>query len=268
MKIKKEVIYFLLLLVIILPLIFGISFKIKPTEPVINFFQEINSLKKGSFIVVTISFDPSTKAELLPMLDALTYHLFKNDIIPVYMNPLNANVTNLGYLSIKKIARKMKKKENSDYYYLGFVPGDKSALQDMGEDFYSVYKKTFDGKDLENFNIFKNIQKISDFSLLIDLADGNSTLDLLTYINTKYGVPMASGVTAVMASEYYPYLNSGQLLGLLGGLRGAAEYETLLDMSAKARRGMSAQTFAHILIFILIIIGNYEYFKGKRHGNN
>ena len=43
-----------------------------------------------------------------------------------------------------------------------------------------------------------------------------------------------------MAPDLYPFLDSGQLKGLLGGLAGAAEYETLIDRSGQATKGMSA----------------------------
>ncbi len=40
-----------------------------------------------------------------------------------------------------------------------------------------------------------------------------------------YKVPVAGGVTAVSIPGRMPYLQSGQLSGILAGLRGAAEYE-------------------------------------------
>jgi len=71
-------------------------------------------------------------------------------------------------------------------------------------------------------------------------------------------------VTAVMGPENYPYLNSGQLKGLVAGLKGAAEYETLLGKPAIATRGMPAQSAVHILIIVLIVIGNILYLVEKR----
>jgi len=46
---------------------------------------------------------------------------------------------------------------------------------------------------------------------------------------------VAVGVTAVMAADLYPYLQSGQLVGMLAGLKGAAEYEKLVDVFAAYR---------------------------------
>ena len=60
--------------------------------------------------------------------------------------------------------------------------------------------------------------------------------------------------------RFYPLLNTGQIHGLLGGLRGAAEYETLINMSGKASAGMDAQSATHFLIIVLIVVCNVFYF--------
>ena len=62
--------------------------------------------------------------------------------------------------------------------------------------------------------------------------------------------------------------------GLLGAIKGAAEYEKLVidkyggpnpePKSLEAKRRMGPQMVAHILIIILIILANYVYFVEKR----
>ena len=69
-----------------------------------------------------------------------------------------------------------------------------------------------------------------------------------------------------MASDAYPYLNAGQLEGLLGGLSGAAEYEKLIGVPGTATIGMDAQSIAHILIILLIALGNIAYFATRGDG--
>jgi hypothetical protein len=51
-------------------------------------------------------------------------------------------------------------------------------------------------------------------------AGANGLREYITIVNTQFGVNVAGAVTAVSAPEKYPYLNSGQLLGLMGGLKG------------------------------------------------
>jgi hypothetical protein len=68
---------------------------------------------------------------------------------------------------------------------------------------------------------------------------------------------MVSGCTAVSTPEYYPYLQSGQLRGLLGGMAGAAEYELARhERQGAATRGMDAQSLAHLFVAICIVVGN------------
>ena len=80
--------------------------------------------------------------------------------------------------------------------------------------------------------------------------------DLVQQVQGRFHIRMIAGVTAVSAPEYYPYLQTGQLQGLLGGMAGAAEYEALVKHPALAMRGMDAQSLAHLFIAFLIILGN------------
>ena len=82
--------------------------------------------------------------------------------------------------------------------------------------------------------------------------------------------PLAFAVTAVSGPQYYATLQSGQIFGLIGGLKGAAEYEMLLldeyqrlNVTARAIQGMNVQTIVHILIILLTIVGNLAFFMKK-----
>jgi hypothetical protein len=58
-------------------------------------------------------------------------------------------------------------------------------------------------------------------------------------------------------------LRSGQINGLIGGLRGAAEYEILIGQKGKAVAGMDAQSATHIAIIVLVIMCNLFYFSSR-----
>ena len=69
----------------------------------------------------------------------------------------------------------------------------------------------------------------------------------------------------------YPYYPK-QLVGLLGGTKGAAEYESELikryprfaNIKTPALDMMGPQTMAHVVIISFIIIGNVSYFRSRR----
>jgi hypothetical protein len=66
-----------------------------------------------------------------------------------------------------------------------------------------------------------------------------------------------------MAPGLYPLLRSGQINGLIGGLRGAAEYEILIGQKGKAVAGMDAQSATHLAIIVLVIMCNLFYFSSR-----
>jgi hypothetical protein len=75
---------------------------------------------------------------------------------------------------------------------------------------------------------------------------------------------MVGGTTGVTAPEMYPYYQSKQLLGLLEGLKGAAEYEKLLGYKGSATKGMDAQSTGHWMMVVFIVLGNVLYFARGR----
>ena len=81
---------------------------------------------------------------------------------------------------------------------------------------------------------------------------------------------IVAGCTGVQAALLYPYIPE-QLPGLLGAIKGAAEYEALVNAKydaggktppkyQEALRRMGPQSVAHLLMIALIILGNVAYF--------
>lgn len=83
-------------------------------------------------------------------------------------------------------------------------------------------------------------------------------------VQTRYKVPLACGVVAVMGPQNEPYLQSRQLVGLLGGgLKSAAEYEVAVKMQGAATAAMDAQSLGHMAIVLFVILGNILYFSER-----
>ena len=63
---------------------------------------------------------------------------------------------------------------------------------------------------------------------------------------------------------------TGQFSGMMGGMKGAAEYEELVSREfqsigrKRATEGMGAQSAAHLLIIGFVILGNIAYFASKK----
>jgi hypothetical protein len=73
-------------------------------------------------------------------------------------------------------------------------------------------------------------------------------------------IKLLAGVVNVSVPEVMPFYTSGQIDGLTQGLRGAAEYELLVNKPGSAVAKMDAQSLGHLAIILFVIIGNIAYF--------
>src|SRR5262249_55912572 len=96
-------------------------------------------------------------------------------------------------------------------------------------------------------------------SLLVVLTASDSITPYIGFVGPTRA-KIAAGSDAVMAPDQYGLLDSGQLSGLLTGMKGAAEYELLLSQQApSAGLGtwlIPGQSFAHLYLIFLIVLGN------------
>jgi hypothetical protein len=112
--------------------------------------------------------------------------------------------------------------------------------------------------------MMRGIKNYDNVKGVINLSAGNVSDMWVANGNARYGVKLALAMTGVMAADYYPYYQSKQVFGIIGGMKGAAEYEQLCKNPGTATEAMKVQVFAHVVIIIFIIIGNLAYFLGKR----
>ena len=140
----------------------------------------------------------------------------------------------------------------------------------MGENLKGAFDKDYYGVQTSGMPALEGISTLKDISMGVDLAAGASVGMWVAYGSDRFGFPLGVGTTAVQAPDMYPFLNSKQIVGLLGGLRGAADYEQLLNEPGGATRGMAAQSMEHVLIVVLIIATNVGVVGGlimrKRKG--
>ena len=152
----------------------------------------------------------------------------------------------------------------TDWIYLGFRPQYTAAILGMGESIADVFDADYEGNALSATALGRQVHNYDNIDLVISVADGSMPTYWVEFARARYGERVVAALTAVMVTSFLPYLESGQLDGILAGLKAAAEYEELLDNPAAGARGMDAQSAAHALIAVLIIIGNVEAWRARR----
>jgi hypothetical protein len=254
---------------VLLPLIKPINLPIRVSPEVQWFYDAIEKVPEGSTVYLAADYDPGSLPELQPMLEAAIHQCCKRNlkIIAGSLWPAAPPLVN-GALTL--IAEgQYGRKPGVDYVNLGFKEGREVVMVQLGQDIRTVYPTDHQGNDVSVMPIMQGIDNYEDLALLINISAGYpGTKEWVQQVRSRYSIAMVAGCTAVSAPEYYPYVQSGQLTGLLGGLAGAAEYEKLVEVpGGSAARKMDAQSLGHVMIIFFIVLGNVIHRLAKRGEN-
>ncbi|HKQ18910.1 MAG TPA: hypothetical protein VJW75_04110 [Candidatus Eisenbacteria bacterium] len=259
MALDRRIIFVLVMLAAALPLLFPVNLPITPSPRVRAAFDTVDRQPPGTFVLVSLDYEPDIKAELQPMSIAVLRHCFRKGLKPIVLT-LYPAAPGLIERALAIASEAEGKKRNEDFVFLGYKSGSQSVILGLGESIRTMFPRDFWGTPIDDIPMMKGKNSYADFPLVINLS-GSAIADYYIRIAaTRYQRPMVLGATAVMATDYYPYLSSKQILGLIGGMKGAAEYEKLMDITGDARRGMDAQSLIHVTIAFLVILGNVALF--------
>ncbi|MEW5795439.1 MAG: hypothetical protein AB1772_03670 [Candidatus Zixiibacteriota bacterium] len=228
-------------------------------------FEYLDSLPEGSLLLISFDHEASAMPEIRPLALALLRHAFarRHRLIGI---ALMAEGTGIGYGLMNQMAKEYNCEYGSDYVYLGFKPQYIAAILSMGESLPQTFPDDYTGRAWADLSMLAGVRNYGDLAGVISIADGSMVMHWVEYGKGRYGVPVSAFVAAAMVTTFDPYLASGQLTAMVGGLRGAAEYEQLIGRPGAGARAMLAQTSMHIYVVALIVIGNVVYFVGRRKG--
>ncbi|MCP9438346.1 MAG: hypothetical protein NNA20_00935 [Nitrospira sp.] len=266
LKIDRRIIFLIVGLCTLVPLLYPVGLPINISPEVRAVYDYIESLPEGSVFLLSFDFDPSSKPELYPQAVALLHHAFRKNLRVVAMT-LWVSGTGLADQIISQVAREAGKEDTKDYVFLGWSPGGTAVIINMGQNLYTTFPTDYHGRPTKGLPVLDGVNNLRDVHYAVSLGAGNPGVEAwYVFGKDKYKFEMGGGCTGVMAPGLYPLLRSGQINGLIGGLRGAAEYESLIGRKGQAIAGMDAQSATHMAIVVLVILCNLFYFSLRRRG--
>ena len=165
---------------------------------------------------------------------------------------------------LHQIGDEMGKKYGVDYVNLGYKSGNEVVMLSFGNSFSRTFPNDYSGTPVSQLPLMQEVDNFDGIALLVNISAGYpGTKEWVQQAQGRFHIRMVSGSTAVQAPELYPYLQAGQVKGLLGGMAGAAEYEKSIGVPGPATSGMDAQSSAHVFIMFLILLGNAIYFARR-----
>lgn len=279
MRIDRRIIFLLAAVVIALPLLFPVQLPMSVQKPTQRLFDTVDAIdRKTKCLMICTDYVPQTEAENQPMTIALLRHGFAARI-PVLVAAMYIEGAGLAKAAITQTMDEFNARATSradsilygrDIVFLGWQPPPIVPILGMGRSIAAIYKIDYEGYQTDTLEVMQRIHNYDDVGIVCSISGGSIPLSFVQFAQEKYGVKVGAGVTAVSAPDFYPYFETGQFSGMLGGMKGAAEYEFLVHQKygvegrMRAMEGMGAQSAAHVLIIVFVIIGNIAYFAGRR----
>tara|TARA_Y100001958_G_scaffold130355_1_gene99213 strand:+ start:217 stop:1113 length:897 start_codon:yes stop_codon:yes gene_type:complete len=249
-------------------------------------YDSISNLNTNDKVLISFAYGASTKPEVHPMAVGLLNHLFSKGVkvyivslwpeSPIMAEQAISSVRNSNLFSIE---------DGIDYVMFDYKVGGFVVIKGIADNFRDIYQQDKNGKSINDLPIMEGIYDVTDFDFVFDFSAGvPGNAEWVQYACDPKNVPLSSGCTSIMVTDAIPYVESGQLKGILAGMPGAAEYEKMVYdfmvneqinnnsfinpqgniVKGKAYARMSAQSVAHLLMVLFIVIGNIAYYYSRK----
>ena len=275
-SLDRRIIFLIVGLSVLIPLIQPewVNFPIRPTPESQIVFYEINNLNEGDKVLLSFEYGPSTKPEIHPMAIAILKHLYAKNI-QVYGFALWPDGNFMSTEAFSEVSDDYDKKYGVDYVNLGYKPGGEAVIKGIASDIRTLYTVDLQGTSINDIPMMKDVVNIEDFDFVFSLSAGfPGSKEWVQYACDPKNIPLSTGCTSIQVTDIMPYVENDQIRGILAGMPGAAEYESLVEaelqkMEIAGKPGeasgmMAAQSIAHVVIVLFIIFGNISYFITRK----
>jgi hypothetical protein len=265
-QLDRRWIYLAVALTVVFPLIVPMKLPLGITPEARQLYEAIEALPDSSVVMLTFDYYPSTVAETRPMSIAALHQMFRKHLKVLTMTTIPLGGPSLADNTMKNRAAMYHKTYGIDYVNLGYKANYTAVLLGMGSSIESIYPADQYGTPLAQLPLMQQVESYKEIGFIFIVADNGIVDNWISIVNAQFSKPMGAGVTAVMAPKFYSYVQAKQMTGLLGGMKGAAEYEMLVNKPAMALIGMDSQSLVHMLIIFFVVVGNIAYFvtRGKK----
>jgi hypothetical protein len=273
-KIDRRVLYVLLFLAVALPIIVRVPTPKPAIMPETRRFHETieeiaaDPTRKNKLVILCSNYGAGTLAENQTQVVAICKHLMQKRLKFAIFAFNSLQGAEQGEIAANAAAKKYGYVYGTDYVTWGFRPPEaittllKSAVRDVPGSFGNDTR----GTPLAQVPVMAGVKTVDDIGLVIEVASSNTLPQWLQYFVRTGEAPVSTlyAPTSVMAPEGYPLLKSGQISGMMFGLKGANEYEILIGERDFGERGAASLAYSHLLIILLVVLGNVGMFAQQR----
>jgi hypothetical protein len=235
----KGVLYLLLIAVTSIPLWVPLSVPNEPQQAAKDFYETLYKIPEGKTVLIASDWTNSTRGESEGSFKALIRILMRRNIkFAIYStgDPQAPEVARKAVARINKErveAGEPEYKRYEQWLSLPFFANSEGTTGGIGNNIRAIFANARDAAEGQppmpvlDSPVLKDVQKVSDLGLVVNVT-ASKTADII--VERLFGkVPLAFMVTGVMVPETANYYSSGQIKGLIGGLKGVYDLEELMQ---------------------------------------
>jgi len=286
-SLDRRIIFLIIGLVVLIPLLIPLGLPIETTNLTEDAFYAVDALPANAKVLLSFEYGPSSKPEIHPIAVSVLRHLFSkgNKVVIMCLWPDGLFMANE---ALELVAHQEFNLEYGvDYVNLGYRPGNEAVIKGITKSFEANFSVDSRGIPISQIPIMHDVQTARDMDFIFSFSAGYpGAIEWVLYAGDPLQVPVSSGNSSIQVNQLLPYVKSGQMKGVIAGMPGAAEYETLLIQKVEGREGllinkanallpdfkekrdatkfMDAQSIAHLVIVLFIILGNVSYFVKRK----
>lgn len=269
-RILRLAISVILIAVVLIPIVLGGS-----TIPELNLYpsewvmtnQTINEIPAGAPLLLVFDYDPALASELeaaaAPVIQHLVFQGARLALIST--NPTGPA---LGEQFLQATQNAFPEKDLI-YTNLGYLAGGPVGITAFANEPTEAAEFTVRGDQAWQTPSLRGVSLLSDFGAVIILTDNADTgrLWIEQTRNKISDTPIVMIISAQAEPMIRPYLDSGQIQGLVTGLVGGKVYEQAYATPGKARLYWDSFGFGILAVEIMIVVGGLwgviHYVRGR-----
>jgi hypothetical protein len=230
-----------------------------------SLYERIDNLPPGRIVLVDCSMDSGWVAEGEPALEVIVRHLFRRrQPFALFTNTTYYQGQRFASEIAGRVAREMGRAYGTDYcIWQAVVLQGGATVQALAKDIPGTVGRDINGTPLNEVPMMRQVRDIRDVALVYRVAYDWEGIPWIGFVQSVYGTPFAVGVASISSSTAYPFVDSGQMCGLVSGAAGAAAYERLLQHTGRGTRTAAVQSFATLYVVLAIVIGNVAMFAAR-----
>jgi hypothetical protein len=263
--IPREIVIGLVIIAMIIPTLNPLGLPIMTGQMAKDWYNYVEDVPEGSVVLFDIGFGSGGYPSLGPATIAVFHQFFDNNLKVIIM--ATALEGSMMYPLIMDEVRPETRHGavyGEDYVFLGYIAGGQTAMAGVLGDLPAIVSNDYTGTPIGQIDVLDGIGGAQDMDLVAYLTTAGGTSEGWVYQGySAYGMDVLGGFLSMMTTSMKPYYDTGQLLGVIDGVKGAADMEFLTNHPGDAIQSSDVLSFSQTLVVIFIIIGNISYWGSR-----